>query len=390
MRITTRSGAGALLTYCANAHPGETLDDVFDAIRRFAGPIRSELEVEAMALGVWLSAAALRELGGRDGAPRLRDALAREQLFAFTFNGFPFGNFFADVVKHDVYRPDWSTESRRDYTHELAHVLAGVLPDDLFEGTISTVPLAHRKLAGSATEAEALRNLCRLAEDLARLRDRSGKSIRVCLEPEPGCLLETTGDALSVFAEKLPEIALRGGFSTEAVFHQIALCFDTCHQAVAFETAEESLAALSRAMVPVAKVQLSNAVSIPDPRDPDARAALERLDEPRFLHQVRARRSDGSIAGVDDIDAVAELPDDRPWRAHFHVPIHRDRLAELETTRGFLEDAARVLADRTEIPHLEVETYTWTALPHGDRPDGDAELIAGIADELRFARGLVS
>ena len=43
MRLRTRSGHGALLTYCANAHPGETLTDVMAAISRFAGPIRREL-----------------------------------------------------------------------------------------------------------------------------------------------------------------------------------------------------------------------------------------------------------------------------------------------------------------------------------------------------------
>ena len=36
--------------------------------------------------------------------------------------------------------------------------------------------------------------------------------------------------------------------------------------------------------------------------------------------------------------------------------------------------------------HLDVETYTWGVLPEARRPRGDAELAAGIAAELAFAR----
>ena len=33
---------------------------------------------------------------------------------------------------------------------------------------------------------------------------------------------------------------------------------------------------------------------------------------------------------------------------------------------------------------LEVETYSWNVLPQALRPDGDAALIAGIAQELSW------
>lgn len=395
MKLTTRTGQPALLTYCANAHPGERLDDVYDAIARFAGPIRRELELDEMALGLWLSASALRELGGERGAGQLSSALSREGLYAFTFNGFPFGDFHADVVKHAVYQPDWTTEPRYGYTLALARLLAEILPPWQHTGTISTLPLAHRSKADSTTERLALRNLCRLAEELARLRDRTGNSIRVCIEPEPGCLLETTTDAVRLFAEALPETAGRAGYSRDAVYHQLALCYDACHQAVAFEDAAASLAELRRAIVPVGKVQLSAAIELAEPGSPAARAALASFDEPRFLHQVRVRRRDGSIAGVDDLPAAAgQLPSDQPWRVHFHVPIHREVAPPVTTTRPFLDEFARALVDTPgpggDLPQLEVETYTWTVLPEGERPRSDADLVRGIADELRYARGLLA
>jgi hypothetical protein len=311
-------------------------------------------------------------------------------LFAFTLNGFPYGNFHAHVVKHAVYEPDWTTDARSAYTLELARVLAKLLPAGLETGTISTLPIAHRRRADAAIEATAARQLCRLAEQLARLRDRTGKSIVVCLEPEPGCVLERTTDAIRWFGEILPQTAARAGFSQQATFHQLALCFDTCHHAVAFEEAAEALAALRRAMVPIGKVQLSSAVVVAEPGSPAARAALRELDEPRFLHQVRALRADGSLAEADDLAAIGALPTDREWRVHFHVPIHRAVLGPVTTTRPFVEAAAEALVQAGEPPHLEVETYTWSVLPPAERPRTDIELVRGIAEELSFARSLVS
>jgi hypothetical protein len=39
--------------------------------------------------------------------------------------------------------------------------------------------------------------------------------------------------------------------------------------------------------------------------------------------------------------------------------------------------------------HFDVETYTWGVLPEEQRPRTDAEVAAGIAAELAFARALI-
>ena len=296
MRIRTAEGRPALLTYCANVHPGETLADVLDMASRFAGPVRCRLEAPEMGLGLWLSRAALTELRA-EGLNRLRDALADEGLFTFTLNGFPYGNFQAEVVKRRVYHPDCGTDERRTYLRELAEVLSALLPDDLEAGTISTLPLGHREEADPDLETRALDQLCRLALELAELRDRTGKSIRVCLEPEPGCLIETTPDAVRFFTEALPEAARRHGVPAQVWQEHLGLCFDACHQAVAFEDAAASLRSLRAAGVVVGKAQLSSALVVHAPGSAEARRRLSAFDEPRFLHQVRARRDDGALAG---------------------------------------------------------------------------------------------
>ena len=383
MRVAIDAQRTALLTYCANVYPGESLAELLAAFDA-AGAVRERLGLARMALGVWLSRPGLDELGRSGGAARLGDELVPRGLEVFTLNGFPYGNFHAPVVKRAVYHPDWTTAERRDYTLALAEVLVEVMPGDVAEGTISTLPLAHRGEVADADAAmaAACEQLCRLAADLARLADRTGRRVRVLCEPEPGCLLETTADAIAWWTGALVDAARRAGVDRAQVAAHLGICFDTCHQAVAFEDAAESLDALAAAGVPVGKMQLSSALVIPAPGSPAGRAARERFAEPRFLHQVRARAGAG-LAAADDLDRVDDLPVDRAWRVHFHVPIHRADVGQVSTTREFLRDAlAWLRAPGRALPHLEVETYTWSVLPEDERPRDAASLAAGIAAEL--------
>jgi hypothetical protein len=399
MRISTRTGHAAFLGYCANVHPGEGLDAVHRAVSHYAANVRKTLGEQSLALGLWISHRSLLELQAR-GSGELARALAEAGIFVVTLNGFPYGNFHAEVVKRSVYHPDLASSERREYLRGLGAVLAELLPPDAEEGTISTLPIGHRaepsssgpsagrhvgKTANTVREAAAAQ-LCTLCEELAELRERTGKSIRICLEPEPGCWLETTDDALAFFADVVPRIAKQRGVTRELVSQHLGLCYDTCHQAIAFEEAGASIARLTRAGIRIGKAQLSSALELQKPHLPEQRAALSAFAEPRFLHQVRTRDAAGRIWGVDDLDQIGDLPEGAPWRVHFHVPVHRERFDPLATTRAFLQAALPPLAALTPAPHLEVETYTWHVLPRGERPLDDAALVQGLASELAFVR----
>jgi hypothetical protein len=221
---------------------------------------------------------------------------------------------------------------------------------------------------------------------LAQLRAETGKSIRICLEPEPGCWLETTQDAVSFFRHTLPEAAHRAGVAEALTKQHLGLCYDTCHQAIAFEDARESIRALTQAGVTIGKAQLSSAIEVPNPSDPLALAQLATFREPRFLHQVRARQANGTLWAADDLDAIDALPTTDPLRVHFHVPIHRESVGNIATTRPFLLAALQALSTLDQLPHLEVETYTWSVLPVAERPKNDAELTRGLANEIAFVR----
>lgn len=380
MRFRHPDGTTVHLGYCTNVHPAETLDGVLAQLRDHCEPVRRRLGRDRLGIGLWLAKDAARALVTDPSALRgLRGELDRRGLEVVTLNGFPYEGFGAEEVKYRVYKPDWTDPERLSHTTDLARLLAGLLPDDVTEGTISTLPLAWRTPFDNVAAESARAALTTLAERLDALDDLTGKSVRIAVEPEPGCIVETTADA----------IAPLSGIAS----HRIGVCIDTCHLATSFEEPETALAALTAAGVTVPKAQLSAALHAEEPHLPEVRAALAAFAEPRFLHQTRTRTSAG-LRGTDDLpEAVAgqALPDGAPWRSHFHVPLHAPPAAPLTSTLPVLKDTlSRLVGGPAPLTrHLEVETYTWQALPVELRPRNRTQLADGIAAELTLARDLL-
>ncbi|MFE9394231.1 metabolite traffic protein EboE [Streptomyces flavidovirens] len=380
MRFRHPDGSTVHLAYCTNVHPAETLDGVLAQLRDHCEPVRRRLGRDRLGIGLWLAKDAAHALITDPAALRgLRAELDRRGLEVVTLNGFPYEGFGAEEVKYRVYRPDWTEPARLEHTTDLAHLLAALLPDDVTEGTISTLPIAWRTSFDAAAAETARAALATLAERLDALEELTGKSIRIGLEPEPGCTVETTAEAI--------------GPLTTLAAPRIGICVDTCHLATSFEDPATALDALTAAGVTIPKAQLSAALHAEHPHLPEVREALAAFAEPRFLHQTRTSTSAG-LRGTDDLDEAlsgAVLPDGAPWRAHFHVPLHAPPAAPLTSTLSVLQDALTHLVGGPEplTRHLEVETYTWQALPPESRPRNRTQLAHGIAAELILARDLL-
>ncbi|MGW1957229.1 metabolite traffic protein EboE [Streptomyces sp. NPDC001920] len=392
MRFRHPDGSTVHLAYCTNVHPAETLDGVLAQLRDHCEPVRRRLGRDRLGIGLWLAKDAAHALVCDPSALRgLRTELDRRGLEVVTLNGFPYEGFGAEEVKYRVYKPDWADPERLDHTTALARVLAHLLPDDVTRGSISTLPLAWRTACDDGRADTARTALRTLAERLDTLQELTGRDIRVGLEPEPGCVVETTGDAIAPLT---------------AIGHdRIGICVDTCHLATSFEDPHTALDALTEARVPVVKSQLSAALHAEQPHLPEVREALAAFDEPRFLHQTRTsstldpdRAGGSSAAGLHGTDDLGEalkadtLPDGSPWRAHFHVPLHAAPAAPLTSTLAVLKAALTRLVGGPHplTTHLEVETYTWQALPPELRPRGRHQLADGIAAELTLARDLLT
>jgi sugar phosphate isomerase/epimerase len=372
MRLRHRDGSLVHLSYGTNVHPAESLDGVLAQLDRFAEPVRRQLGWDRLGLGLWLAADVAGELVADPAAlRRLRAELDARGLEVVTLNAFPYRGFHDEVVKHAVYRPLWTGERRLRYTVDCAHVLAALLPEDAEQGSVSTLPLGWREPWTSADDAAAEAAFGRLTTELRAL----DRPVRVAVEPEPGCVLDTMADAVRWLAGRVdPEF--------------VGVCLDTCHLAVSFADPASTVDSIAAAGLRVHKVQASAALHAARPSEVDTRAALTSFAEPRYLHQVRTLRGDAA----DDLpEALAELPSHEPWRVHFHVPLHAQPEAPLMSTTDVLAESLAALyrGGTAGSPHVEVETYTWGVLPVAARPADDDGLVAGIAAELAAARDLL-
>ena len=337
------------ITYCANIHPGESWEETFISLRGHLPVVKDAFSPTApFPVGLRLSARAARELDAH-AEIRFLAWLRQHDLFVPTINGFPYGSFHGSRVKEQVYHPDWRRPERADYTMRLATLLDRWLPSGI-RGSISTVPICFGRYLPEDEREVVRNNLLRTLEHFDHLRRKSGKTIVLALEPEPGCLLETIDDVVS-FCDRLE-------FSDSART-ALGICFDCCHHAVEFESPEESLGRLVAAGISVGKVQVSSALRLFDPD----RTLLEGFREPTYLHQTVIRDRMGGFQRYNDLSEALRMHQagrGDEWRIHFHLPIFVEQTSRYGTTRCFIDSLLPFLDHTTQ---LEVETYTWDVLP---------------------------
>jgi sugar phosphate isomerase/epimerase len=362
---------GTVITYCTNIHPAETWSETERNLRAHLPAVKRAVSPDApFPIGLWLPARAAFEID--EGSLRAFGEWCRQEgLFVPAINGFPYGRFHGAAVKEKVYLPDWRSPERADYTRRLAELLAGWLPEGM-AGSVSTVPVGFRREIRREDLGLVRSSLILVLEHLDRIGQASGKEILLALEPEPGCYLETTGDAVLFFERlDLPE-NLRG---------RIGLCLDCCHLAVEFEEPAQALGRLADAGIRLGKVQLSSALRL---RDVDPQG-LARFCEPTYLHQTVIRGPDGTLSRYDDLPEALQrhraVPGEE-WRVHFHVPLFLDGREEPGTTRFFVEELLPLLGEDIL---LEVETYTWEILPPELR---GGPVTEAIAREIRWAQAV--
>ncbi|MBK1786277.1 metabolite traffic protein EboE [Prauserella cavernicola] len=359
-----------MLSYCTNVHPAEDLAGILAQLDTYAVPVREKLGQDRLGVGLWLASEVAAGLASDPAARRtLAAELKARGLAVQTLNAFPYGGFHAEVVKHQVYVPTWTDPKRLRYTLDCITVLGDLLPEDAAYGSISTLPLAWREPWSTSHDVRASIAFEEVTRVLRSALARNEQPIRLAIEPEPGCVLDTVADAVDWLAGRVdPEY--------------IGLCLDTCHLAVSFADPARTVERIRASGLKVVKVQASAALHVERPGTDEAVAALREFAEPRYLHQVREQLPTGEVLAADDLpEALETLPAQGPWRVHFHVPLHATPASPLESTTGVLTGALDALAAQGPLPHVEVETYTWNVLPGHDRQ----ELAAGIADELRWA-----
>ncbi len=366
-----------LLTYSTLVHPGDTWPEMWDSLTTYVPQVKQRVSPnDPFGVSLRISAASAATLTG-DAAERerLKAFLADNDMYLYTVNAFPYGPFKNTIVKEQVYEPDWRSDERAVYTMQVADILAEVAAPGI-EPTIQSPPLGFKpRVTGPDVVAAFTRQVIRVVAHLVKLKERTGRTVRLALEPEPACFLETTDEALDYFTNHLyaadaqASLARQTGLSdaqaAAALRNHLGMVYDICHQAVEYEDIGTSLGRLADAGVPVFKLQEAAAVRVPEVTQATV-DALRGFADTVYLTQTVERRN-GELTHYlnleDAFDAWERDPGPREWRTHFHVPVFLDDLGDFRTTRFAIEDALAFHKQYKLSPHLEIETYTWDVLP---------------------------
>lgn len=373
--------------YCTNVHAGTDLAQTRANLERHALDVKRQVSPAApMGVGLWLAAPAAKSLRTDGQAKAFGMWLNDVGLVPFTFNGFPYGDFHQKVVKRNVYVPTWADENRLIYTLDLIAIQDALLPPGM-DGSISTLPIAWgNPVPDDALLRQAAHNLARVADHLARLETETGRLITLCLEPEPGCVLQRKGDFLWFFKTYLWPLG-----KEDVLRRYLRVCHDVCHSVVMFEDQADVLQTYYAAGIEVGKVQVSSAVCV-DFAALEANARIDAIDqlsafaEDRYLHQTVTREPGKRSVFHEDLPALLRtIVDPRrltaEWRVHFHVPIYLESFGQLSGSRNEILSCLAACAKYSQVRHFEVETYAWGVLP---RALQHTKLADGIAQEMTW------
>ena len=354
----------AHLAYCTNVHRGNNWQETFDSLEKYVMEVRKGVAPDQrFAIGLRLGAHAAQELSEPRKLFQFRKWLDQKNAYVFTINGFSHGNFHGSPVKEKVYRPDWTTNERLDYTLLLFSILEKLL-DSGEEGSVSTLPGSFKEFLPDGEIPDALLkkvNACAL--EMENIASSKNLDLHLGMEPEPLGLFETTKETVTFF-EKL----LQQDTDEEVIRKRIGVNYDCCHLAVEFEDAHEGLDALKRHDIRLSKLHLSSALSVKP--TPNNLLRLRDFIEPVYLHQVTLGKNGNCIRRIKDLDTALEmqrrgnLPEADEWRIHFHIPLHASPGGDLGDTRLHVIDTLFWLSkNQGACRHLEMETYTWEVLP---------------------------
>ena len=363
-----RLNCGLHLAYCTNVHRGETWRETFDSLNTYTLAVRERVcPKKLFAIGLRLGNRAAHELSEPATLLQFQRWLTQKNCYVFTINGFPYGQFHGVRVKEQVYLPDWTSPERLAYTNLLFDVLAKLLPAGV-DGSISTLPGSFK---GFHLHPEALKtarnNLWHCVEHIAHLTEQTGRKLHLGLEPEPLCLLESSGETIQLFDR------LRAEHPRDPrLAEHLGVNYDTCHFAMNFEEPWNALPCLHQHGIRISKIHVSSALKVRPTAE--VRRALAAFAGDIYFHQVVIRYPDGQRFIYADLNEAlagephtpeSAVPESLPeWRIHFHVPLHTPAGAPFETTNDHLLAVLDLLAEDPNLcSHLEMETYMWEALP---------------------------
>ena len=306
-------------------------------------------------------------------------------------------------AKDQVHQPDWRREERLGFMFGATNLMAEIAGKNGAEMGITTNALSHRSwldIDFPGNWAALSLNIVRVVQHLATIREKTGVTIHIDLEVEPGSVLRDTDDVIRFWnnwiltrgaAMLSDRMQVTDGTAADAMNRHIRLALDTAHAAVVGDDAASSLDRLIEAGVGIGRLQVSSAleVTVPDYQTDrqDLLAHLDGIRSATLLQQVVATRDGEIVHRYDDLPtAVDAEAAGETWRIHTHAPVLADRYGIWRSTRDEAGPWVREIASRgMNVGMIELRSANWDVVPADDR----GEIGEMIAREAAWVRSLV-
>jgi hypothetical protein len=386
------------LTYSTLVHQTDNWEQLWKSVNTYLPAVKARVAPhEKFGVCLRTSAPSVELLSTEPGkVADLKQFFKDQDLYLYTANAFVYGVFKKQVIKEDVYEPDWATPERREYTKKVATLLAELAPEGI-NPSIQSAPLGFKpKVTGDDVVATYTSNVIDVVAHLVELKKKTGKTVTLGLEPEPRCYLETTDETITYFknhlfsgptAKRLAQATgLNEADAAQAMRDYTGVVFDIGHQAVGYEDIPASLQKLVDNGVQIVKLQEAASMFIPDVSQKIV-DALQPFAKTIYLSQT-CQMKDGKMTWFLNLEDAFEdwykNPGPREWRTHFHVPVFLNDLGAFGTTRFALEQALAFHKKTPLSAHLEIETYTWDVLPERLKT---GDIVEYVTREIDWVKG---
>ncbi|MFT4805914.1 MAG: 5-hydroxyisourate hydrolase-like protein (transthyretin family) [Psychroserpens sp.] len=400
-----RVGKTGHLSYCTNIHAGESWTEMFENLKVYLLNIKQKVsEKEPFGIGLRLSHQAAVELSNKTVLQSFKKWLILNNLYVFTINGFPYGNFHGETIKDQVHTPDWTTDLRKEYTILLFDILGALVPEHLVGG-ISTSPISYKYWYTTEVRLEdakikACDYLIDVVQHLMDIKNLTGKSMHLDIEPEPDGCIENSKEFLHFYNDYLlklgvPLLMKKNNYTTNeadnAIREHIQLCFDICHFSIAYEKPSEVIKKMRDNRIKIGKVQISAALKCNLENNntiQELQNYLRPFHEPNYLHQAVIKTKENNYLKFRDLDvaiAAMNVANFKELRTHYHVPVFLAEYQELQSTQDDIIETLQLWKTDNFTDHLEIETYTWDVLPDKMKTD----IIGAVTREINWVRNSI-
>ena len=193
------------LTYSTLVHPGDNWEQMRSSLEEFVPQIKQRLGVTGkFGVSLRISGSSAKTLSeSADERVSLKAFLDENGLYVFTINAFPFGPFKGQRVMEQVYEPDWTSQQRIEYTKSIADILVDITDADV-SPSIQTAPLAFApNVSDENYIAKFTTGVFEVLSHLYHLEQKTGRRVKLSIEPEPACYLETTDETVEFFKRRI-------------------------------------------------------------------------------------------------------------------------------------------------------------------------------------------